>query len=46
MRTSRLEAFSDGVLAINITTMVLELKAPDGDTLRELLDAAGTSLLT
>jgi uncharacterized membrane protein len=28
MRTARLEAFSDGVLAIIITIMVLELKAP------------------
>jgi uncharacterized membrane protein len=28
MRTSRLEAFSDGVLAIIITIMVLELKVP------------------
>jgi uncharacterized membrane protein len=29
MPTSRLEAFSDGVLAIIITIMVLELRAPD-----------------
>jgi len=29
MKTSRLEAFSDGVLAIIITIMVLELKGPD-----------------
>src|SRR5438876_8267354 len=28
MKTTRLEAFSDGVLAIIITIMVLELKAP------------------
>src|SRR5207245_8001618 len=28
MKTSRLEAFSDGVLAIIITIMVLELKVP------------------
>ena len=28
MRTSRLEAFSDGVLAIIITIMVLELTPP------------------
>ena len=28
MKTTRLEAFSDGVLAIIITIMVLELKVP------------------
>ena len=30
MRTTRLEAFSDGVIAILITIMVLELKTPPG----------------
>jgi uncharacterized membrane protein len=30
MKTTRLEAFSDGVLAIIITIMVLEMKAPEG----------------
>lgn len=30
MRTGRLEAFSDGVLAIIITIMVLEMKVPEG----------------
>lgn len=33
---SRLEAFSDGVIAILITIMVLELKAPHGDTLETI----------
>ena len=32
MGKTRLEAFSDGVLAIVITIMVLELKVPHGDT--------------
>jgi uncharacterized membrane protein len=36
MDTDRLEAFSDGVLAIIITIMVLELKVPHGASLPEL----------
>jgi uncharacterized membrane protein len=36
MTTGRLEAFSDGVIAIIITIMVLELKIPHGDGLEEL----------
>ncbi len=36
MRMGRLEAFSDGVIAIIITIMVLEIKVPHGDTVRDL----------
>ena len=36
MKTTRLEAFSDGVIAIAITIMVLELKAPLGDSIESL----------
>lgn len=36
MGKGRLEAFSDGVLAIIITIMVLEMKIPHGDQLRDL----------
>ena len=36
MGKARLEAFSDGVIAIIITIMVLEMKAPHGDSLRDL----------
>src|SRR5215813_5821015 len=37
MTTGRLEAFSDGVIAIIITIMVLEMKVPHGDRLQDLL---------
>jgi uncharacterized membrane protein len=36
MKSNRLEAFSDGVLAIIITIMVLELKAPEEPSWHEL----------
>jgi uncharacterized membrane protein len=37
MNTSRIEAFSDGVIAIIITIMVLELKVPHGADLAALV---------
>ena len=40
MGTNRLEAFSDGVLAIIITIMMLELKVPHGTELKDLLPLA------
>jgi uncharacterized membrane protein len=46
MPTSRLEAFSDGVLAIIITIMVLELHPPEEPNLAALWHATGISLLT
>ena len=36
MNKGRLEAFSDGVLAIIVTIMVLELKVPHGDSMHAL----------
>lgn len=36
MGKQRMEAFSEGVLAIIITIMVLELKVPRGETLEAL----------
>ena len=38
MTTGRLEAFSDGVIAIIITIMVLELKIPEGADWQALQD--------
>src|SRR5580692_6939100 len=40
MTTGRLEAFSDGVIAIIVTIMVLELRAPSQPTLGALLKVA------
>jgi uncharacterized membrane protein len=44
MNKSRMEAFSDGVLAIVITIMVLELSAPEEPTLIALRDLLPTFL--
>ena len=49
MSKSRLEAFSDGVIAILITIMVLELKVPHGEgweALKELGPAFSTYVLS
>jgi uncharacterized membrane protein len=46
MRTSRLEAFTDGVLAIIITIMVLELREPAGSDLTALWKTTGPGLLS
>jgi uncharacterized membrane protein len=40
MESNRLEAFSDGVLAIIITIMVLELQVPEGSSLQDLQPVA------
>jgi uncharacterized membrane protein len=40
MNKNRLEAFSDGVIAIIITIMVLEFKVPHGETLSDLAPLA------
>src|SRR5689334_7002252 len=44
MNKGRLEAFSDGVIAIIITIMVLEMKTPQGDDLTALRTVVPTFL--
>ena len=46
MTKGRLEAFSDGVVAIIITIMVLELKVPHGEDLQALRPLAPIFLAT
>ncbi len=45
MKTGRIEAFSDGVLAIVITVMVLGLKIPDDDSFNAIQQFLSTGLL-
>jgi TMEM175 potassium channel family protein len=44
MGKGRLEAFSDGVIAIIITIMVLEMKVPHGETVQALRPLVGVFL--
>ena len=44
MTKGRLEGFSDGVIAIIITIMVLEMKVPQGDRLQDLAPVVPTFL--
>jgi uncharacterized membrane protein len=44
MSKGRLEAFSDGVIAIIITIMVLEMKVPHGDRVEDLVPLVPTFL--
>jgi len=44
LEKNRLEAFSDGVIAVNITILVLEMKAPHGEGIDALLPLVPTFL--
>ena len=44
MTKNRLEAFSDGVLAIIVTIMVLEMKVPHGTNLEDIRPILGIFL--
>jgi uncharacterized membrane protein len=44
MRPERMNAFTDGVIAILITILVLELRPPAGDRLSDILDEKGKLL--
>jgi TMEM175 potassium channel family protein len=44
MRPERMNAFTDGVIAILITILVLELRPPDGHHLADILDEKGQLL--
>jgi uncharacterized membrane protein len=41
VRPERMNAFTDGVIAILITILVLELRPPEGDHLTDILDEQG-----
>jgi uncharacterized membrane protein len=41
VRPERMNAFTDGVIAILITILVLELRPPEGDRLADILDEKG-----
>jgi uncharacterized membrane protein len=44
MKPERMNAFTDGVIAILITILVLELRPPSGDHLADILDEKGKLL--
>lgn len=44
MEKTRLEAFSDGMIAIIITITALELKVPQGENIRALIPCYTASL--